>query len=751
MRSFSRVRSVGAIHVLLVLFIAVIFAGCSSRRQLDRARHLEDAGKYLEAAVIYEQVVAGYHGHPKQQAVLETHIGDILLKAEQPQEAFRAFSKAADLDSSNTLAHLRLAQLYVAANSPDKAYDHLVSVLAQRPNDAEALSVLGAYYSSIGQIERAEQEFQQVLVLEPGRQSTAVALADLYSSAGAVDKAREVLTTAAEANKTEALAWLALGRLEEQQGNGEAAETAYRNAVKAEDVPETNLRLAQHLLRSAKVKEAEEAMSRADGKKPLESTSVADFELNSGHTVRAAIHYLAVLETRLSTRKEHNAQVTAALAARVIEADLDTARQLPPSEGRTALARLHLDTYRANLDRSTAQILAAEIALIDDDVSKATVLANEAVAAAPESAAAYFVLGEVHKTKGDEAEAVSQWNTALGKDPDYTPALLVMAQVEYEHRQYEVAERHVATVVRHEPDNLDALILYARILSGSGDDAAARSIAARAMAIARQSAEPYIVLGQIEMKEHRPALALIKFQQAVVLDSRSKEALEGLTAVYRQGIVKPEMIAKLEHTADAPPRSSALMEVAGRLYGDHHLYNDAARCLKRALEIDRQRATAAMALAENAMAQERDAAFDELESVAGKLGGSAEPLVKGVKAQDDNHPDAAIANYEMAIRRGEHSGVAANNLAWLYAERRQNLDRALELAKFAHDRDPNNAAVMDTLGFVYLARREYSQAARVLKEAMSIGPVADEQTHTSLRQHLMEAYAQIGEPGTVTQ
>src|SRR5947207_3382741 len=633
-----------------------------------------------------------------------------------------------------------------------------MNVLGEQPNHPEALAALGGYYVSIGQPARAEQQFQRVLAIKPGQQTVAVALADVYSAANEIEKARGVLVNSAAANQGNPMAWLALGRLEEEQGNAEGAESAYRNAVKTEDSAETNLRLAQFLLRTAKIKEAEEALSRADSKKPLQSTWMADFELTSGHSVRAAIQYLAVLQNRLAKRQEPDAQQTAAIAARVIEADLETARgfSLPENpatgnlEGRTALARLHLDAYRSKVDPATVQILEAEIAMVEGDVARATLLANGAISKAPDSAPAYFVLGELYKSKGDEAAALAEWNSALAADSGYTPALLALAGAEYRQQQFEAAEQKVAAVVRQEPANLGALLLYARILAAKAEYDAARSIAGRAMAVAPQSASPHVVLGEIEIKLSEPGAALAEFQQAILLDEHSQEALAGLIAVYRHGVVTRKMIEKLERAGTAIPPSSALLEIAGRLYADHHLYAEAARCFTRSLEIDRQRASAALALAENTAIQQKDHALDQLASVAASLKGSAQELLDGVKAQDESRPEQAITSYELAIRRGEYTGVAANNLAWLYAERKSNLDRALELAKFAHDRNPRNPAVLDTLGYVYLARREYSQAVAVLKDALtqteSRSPMPlDQEIRNSLREHLAVAYAGVGE------
>ena len=45
--------------------------------------------------------------------------------------------------------------------------------------------------------------------------------------------------------------------------------------------------------------------------------------------------------------------------------------------------------------------------------------------------------------------------------------------------------------------------------------------------------------------------------------------------------------------------------------------------------------------------------------------------------------------------------VAANNLAWMYAETGENLDMALQLAQAAARRLPNIPAIQDTLGWIH--------------------------------------------------
>ena len=45
--------------------------------------------------------------------------------------------------------------------------------------------------------------------------------------------------------------------------------------------------------------------------------------------------------------------------------------------------------------------------------------------------------------------------------------------------------------------------------------------------------------------------------------------------------------------------------------------------------------------------------------------------------------------------------VAANNLAWMFAETGENLDMALQLAQAATRRVPEQPEIQDTLGWIY--------------------------------------------------
>ena len=84
--------------------------------------------------------------------------------------------------------------------------------------------------------------------------------------------------------------------------------------------------------------------------------------------------------------------------------------------------------------------------------------------------------------------------------------------------------------------------------------------------------------------------------------------------------------------------------------------------------------------------------------------------------------------------------MAANNLAWLYAEKGQNLDAALQLAQSAKAELPELSEVNDTLGFVYLQKKLPDLAVVPLREAVQKDP-----GNPIYRYRLGLAYAQSGQ------
>jgi tetratricopeptide (TPR) repeat protein len=391
--------------------------------------------------------------------------------------------------------------------------------------------------------------------------------------------------------------------------------------------------------------------------------------------------------------------------------------------------------------------LRTEIALAEGDVAAAETQGKAAIALAPNSAASHYVNGIARYRAGQIAEARSAWTEAVEHDDDFVPARLALARESLQVGDVRSAEVYVLPAVRDEPGNLRALNLYARVLMAQNRLSAALVIANRALSIDSNTAAPCLLLAEIAERRHQYAASLLQFERAVLLDPRSEEAIDGLVRLYRRGEITRPMLLKMEESALARPESAPLLEIAGRLYAEHGWYSDAVRCLQRALSLDPQRGSAAAALAQILDGRGNS---DAAVRLAGRVGGRTAALLAGLTAQQRNNIAEAIVHYETALRNGERSGVAANNLAWLYAQEGTSLDRALILAEQAHALAPKNPAVLDTVGVVRLRRREYTDAISALSDAVvlaSMPGLADQSKLAAvIRQHLSEAYLRAGMP-----
>jgi tetratricopeptide (TPR) repeat protein len=455
--------------------------------------------------------------------------------------------------------------------------------------------------------------------------------------------------------------------------------------------------------------------------------------------------YLRALNGLSQQRSEDDRDHRARTIARLIEADLageNSVKAAIRGTSPASLARKHLDYFRNEIDPATREILSAEIAMVDQDLTTAGIHAAAAVEIAPDSAPAQYLSGLVKLRLGDLAAARAAWESGLDSDPTHIPSRLALGQLLLDQGDIEGAQSNVVPVVREEPVNLRALILFGHVLLAQHDIGSAQVIATRAQAASPRSPLPDILRGKIYLAQHDPGNALIAFQKAVLIDPESEEAVEGLAAAYSGGQVKREMLVGMEKIARNEPASPTLLEISGRLYADHGWNEDAKRCLASALQLDPTRSTAALQLARALMVSGDDVKASQYAVLVPGIS----QVLQGVSAEQRGDKSAAIDHYEAAVRAGDRTSIAANNLAWIYAEQGSHLSRALEVAERAVELAPRDAGTLDTLGFVHFKRREYTDAIAALEHARVIARAEHAPELSDIENHLRAAYISAGQP-----
>jgi tetratricopeptide (TPR) repeat protein len=96
--------------------------------------------------------------------------------------------------------------------------------------------------------------------------------------------------------------------------------------------------------------------------------------------------------------------------------------------------------------------------------------------------------------------------------------------------------------------------------------------------------------------------------------------------------------------------------------------------------------------------------------------------------------------YELALRYDPKNHNAMNNYAYNLSVRGEMLDKAQELALKAMELDPDNAAYLDTMGWIFYKLGEYEKAKRFIKASIDLDKDA---ASAEVLEHLGDVYKKL--------
>jgi Tfp pilus assembly protein PilF len=200
--------------------------------------------------------------------------------------------------------------------------------------------------------------------------------------------------------------------------------------------------------------------------------------------------------------------------------------------------------------------------------------------------------------------------------------------------------------------------------------------------------------------------------------------------------------ALVDTAVKSAPKRSDLKLIAGTTYLQTSDIDQAEKMLRDAIDLDPNNFEAYVLLGRVYTVQKRlSEAAVEFDQLAQRHGNAAGPrTVVGILMQLQNKIPEATAQYEKALSSDPRAAVAANNLAWLYAQQGDKLEEALQLAQTAKSVLPQVLQVSDTLGWVYYKKGLGSLAVPLFLECVQKQPRSAE-----FQYHLGMAYVAQGD------
>jgi len=742
----SWARSAGRLAGV-VLAALVLGAGCGAdlEGQLAEARALQDQQQFGPSLEPLRGVLAEEPGHPEASF----RLGLALAKTGQVSGAIFPLRQAAESEAFGVEAGLMLAQIYLATGNSDQAHATATQVLARDPDQVEALALRAQTGHGLGQYEAVLADAERLVALEPDATRGLGIRAAAFEALGRFDEERADLA--------------ALEKRHREAGDlGEAARACAVRAASFEKsdgnlgrgVPAIEACLAEYPTQPIVLETATRVLPRA---RALEIWGQAaeeapeSLELRLGHAAQlmgAGQTDEALAQTRSAAEDFGTAQAWLALAdLEIYLGHPDAADTALQSAAAAAPQQAELITLRR-----------ADLRIKSGDLEGAEALAAQV----KDAALASILRGQILLEQGDDEGALALLEKAIERYPNHPGARTLAGRAAERLGQNERALAHYREVVRSDPTATQAAVLAAALASSLGRhkeaveyvgryigelktpaEAHAFSVGIRAAHAAGMNDTTVHLLG---LMSQRPDLAAALAVEKAWLAEQGGGGAEGVArSLAASGIDlsdpanelalrrlveaelalgrKEQALARVDAALRKSPESASLRDARGRVLLESGRGEPARAEFERALRSDPGYGPARAGLAALALqAGDREQALRGFDEAAGAPTRDPEAAYRAAQLERElgRGDEAARRLREVVAEQPGHAG-ANNDLAWLLAEQKQELDRALSLAERAAGLAPS-PTTWDTLAFVQMQRGEADAARRTLESALAEQP-----------------------------
>lgn len=715
---------------LLLVALALLASGCSSP-QAQKQRHFDQGNKYAAekrddfAVIEYANAVR-----------IDPKFGEARLKLAETYErmgnaqaAFPEFIRAADALPNNRDAQLKATALLLLGRRFEDAKARAAMLLKKNPNDVDALLLSANAMAALRDPESATKEIQEALKVQPSDSRVFVSLGTIQMRGGEKKEAENSFRRAITLKPSSVEAHLALANFLFSSARHDEAEQELKQSIALDS---RNV-LANRMLAALYIGTNRRAQAEQPLKVIAEVTKVpaARFELADYYVAVGREDDAKKLLAELAADKNSFARAEGMLAT------------IDYQKGKTKEAHARLDQLLQRAPKEpSALLLRAQWLTSEHEVERALDAAKAAVAADPQSAMAQYALGVVHSLRGNVQDAIAAYNEALRLNPRFESARIQLSRVNLVKGDNSAALRYAQEAKQASPGNVDARIALVRSQLAGNDLTNADKEVAELLQLWPKVPDVHVVNGTLQAMRNHYTAARAAFNRALELAPKSLDAFGGLVAVDLKEKKFDDATKRVESQLVKQPDRVELLMLAGAVYDQTGHPEKAEQALLRMVSIDPKSLGGYGLLAQLYVKQKRlDEARKQFETITRRDPRSigARTMI-GVILEAQGKREEAKKTYETLVADVPAAPVAANNLAFLYADDGQNLDTALQLASTAKKLLPESPEVDDTLGWVYYKKNLASLAIPPLEDSLKKRP-----SDPSVLYHLGMSYAKVGD------
>ncbi len=553
-----------------------------------------------------------------------------------------------------------LSSVYAQTKQFDKAIEMLDAVKTRYPDSPAAYMSQAVIHLYQGEFDTAIALSLQAIERDASNPSPYEIIGRAYLGKNERTQAKTYFQKALEVDSKFVNAYVKLGQLELADGEFLAAMRYFRQALEiAPDAAEAMIELGQIYQRQQRYDEA-----------------IAIFE----KIPETSVYFRSTLEPLLelyTLQADHNKLIS--LASKYLKFD----------EKNTLVRYVLADAYARR-----------------GDIENAANSFREITIAEPEHGKAWVALGIVYLIQNRVDLAITQFEHA-SKFEDVATEAFIGRAIAYQFLQnYQQAIRDAQTVLEIAPDNMFAHFILGNIyVSQKSFSDAAKQF-------------QQVAVSMLEFTAKEQTLRSYYGDQAAVsaqyynlgMFCASKQWLKFAFDAYTTALWRTENNPFLDYAI-------------GNIYAKQNKYQQALQTFEKVKSLEPSLFYVDRVLAELYQRQQNFEKAIEMyvEYLRYRPEDVSVHVFLGILYEGQGESAKAIASYREAIRIQPDYPLALNQLAWIYAERKENLDDALQLAQKAVSLS-NAAGILDTLGWVYVQRGDYALAIEQFQLALQQNP-----------------------------
>ena len=322
-------------------------------------------------------------------------------------------------------------------------------------------------------------------------------------------------------------------------------------------------------------------------------------------------------------------------------------------------------------------------------------------------------LADAYLRAGKKAEALAAYKELMDRDPEDVEVKAAIAHIYLLQQRYEDATRQLQSILQSDSLSADTQLRFGQYFASflQKDSSAAPYAFAIFEKIQKNYPDdwrPCWFLGLIANIMKNDSAAAVNFERVTKLAPTNPDGWVYRASIFFEKNQYQQAVDLLEEAKRYIPEDTRVFFLQGLSYQRLQKRDEAADALEKALELNPQDVNTISALA---------LLYDEMK-----------------RFTDSDRL------YGEALKIDPHNHLILNNYGYSLADRGEQLERALGMAKEAVQQQPENSSYLDTFGWVYFRLGQYEEAERFIKKAVDNGDAS-----SVVLEHLGDVYYKLNE------